>query len=406
MNVVIIGAGQAGAWTARSLRTEVPDAHITLIGDEPHAPYERPPLSKGVLAGHQEAPPCLLSATQAQDLNIDLQLSSLVTRIDRSSRTVWHGAEARLPYSHLVLATGGRARPAVVSGADLPGVHTLRSMQDAVRLREAMRSAQRLLVVGGGWIGLEVAATARRMGLDVLLIEHGPRLCARSVPPAISDVLLQMHRREGVEVQFGTTLLSMAARSDGAGLVAETSTGQAESVDLVVLGMGLVPNVELALACGLDVNDGVVVDVTGRTSDPLIYAVGDVARRPCAWPGAIAGSTSRMESWANAQNEGIALGRTLAGRERTAPELPWFWSDQYDSHLQVLGVPQGSPETILRGSVADGKFCMFEMVDGRFQSMIAVNMPKEIKLAKRWNKQNRWPSASALADTTVALETL
>lgn len=410
MKTVIIGAGQAGAWAARTLRQEDPHADIVLLGQEPHAPYERPPLSKSVMAGTDVAPPCLMSAAQAGEMNIDLRLGVTALAIDRTLRLVRLADEAGCPagtvaYDQLVLATGGRARKPAIPGVGLPGVHTLRSIDDAMRLRQYLRPGRTLLVLGGGWIGLEVAATARRLGLDVVLIEGGSRLCARSVPATISSFLLDLHRREGVDVRLNGSVSAIERAAGQTLLRVHTDQGILHA-DAVVLGVGLEPNVELARSCGLLVADGVVVDAAGRTSDPRIYAVGDVANQPCLWPGGTGLERIRLESWANAQNHGVAVGRALAGREPTLQDLPWFWSDQYGVNLQVMGIHGDMGTEVLRGSVQDSKFCLFRLVEGRVQSAVAVNMPKELKLAKRWAKQGRSPTAEQLSDLGLRLETL
>jgi len=285
----------------------------------------------------------------------------------------------------------------------LPGVHTLRSLDDAVRLRGALRPGRRLLVVGGGWIGLEVAATARLLGLQVCLIEGGSRLCARSVPADISNFLLDLHRRHGVDVQLKGAVTAIEPAADDGALRVRTHRG-VELADVVVFGIGLEPNTELAVACDLQVENGIVVDARGQTSDPAIYAVGDVANQPCGWPGAQA--RLRLESWANAQGQGIAVGAALAGKPPVPRDLPWFWSDQYDVNLQVLGLPSEAGLRVVRGSMRDAKFCVFQIVEGALHSVVAVNMAKELKLAKRWHKQGRCPSIAELQDPDTRLERL
>jgi 3-phenylpropionate/trans-cinnamate dioxygenase ferredoxin reductase subunit len=286
----------------------------------------------------------------------------------------------------------------------VPGVHTLRSLDDAAAIRQELEPGRRLLILGGGWIGLEVAATARRLGVEVMLVESGPRLCARSVPPAISDFLLQLHRREGVDVHLMGSVSKVEPAPDS-GLSVHTHKGT-QLFDAMVLGIGLDPNVDLAVACGLAVDNGVVVDARGQTSDPRIFAVGDVANQPCFWIGAPGGTRIRLESWANAQSQGIALGKVLAGKQDSPRDQPWFWSDQYDVNLQVLGMPSAEGAHVLRGSIEEARFCMFQIVDQRVQSVIAVNMPKELKLAKRWSKQGRCPSLAELQDLTLRLDRL
>lgn len=405
MKTVIIGAGQAGAWVARTLRQHAPEAQIVLVGQEAHPPYERPPLSKEVMSGAQPAPPCLLSIQQAQELDIQLELGVTAVAIERDRRRVLLDHGQPLPYDTLVLATGGRARRPNISGGSLDGVYTLRSLDDASQIRSALRPDRRLLVVGGGWIGLEVAATARRLGLQVTVIENGPRLCARSVPANVSNFLLQLHQRQGVNMQLNGAVTAIDRPNPAGPLQVHTHQGTRQA-DVVVFGIGLEPNIELASACGLLVENGIVVDANGRTSDPSIYAAGDVANQPCSWSTASTKTRVRLESWANAQNRGIALGEVLAGKALAQQDLPWFWSDQYDVNLQVLGIPSEDGTHVLRGSVDEMRFCMFQVVEGRLRSAIAVNMAKELKLAKRWHTQNRCPDISELGDPATRLERL
>jgi 3-phenylpropionate/trans-cinnamate dioxygenase ferredoxin reductase subunit len=402
MRTVIVGAGQSGAWVARTLRELRPEVEIILIGQEASAPYERPPLSKDVLSGTQDAPPSLLSIEQARDLDINMQLGVEVQAINRRQRSLVLSNGVVLTYDKLVLATGGRARLPELAGIDLPAVHTLRTLDDAKRLRNSLRAGRKLLVLGGGWIGLEVAATARRCGLSVTVIEGGSRLCARSVTPDVSAFLLERHVREGVDVQLNGAVTAIS-ETDG-GMLSATTHRDRQAFDLIVVGIGLQPNTALAEACGLEVDNGILVDAHGRTSDPDIYAAGDVTNQPCSWAGAEPGARTRLESWANAQNQGIAVGRALAGIEPGQQDLPWFWSDQYELNLQVLGMPSSDAVTVQRGHNDDGKFCLFQFLDGRLHAVIAVNMPREIKLAKRWMKAGTWPGHLELSDPQFRLD--
>lgn len=405
MKVVIIGAGQAGAWVARTLRDCDAAANIVLVGAERYPPYERPPLSKGVLSGKEQNPPCLLSHEQARESRIELLLDTTVTAIDRASCEVILADNRRLPYDKLVLATGGRARRLNIPGANQDGVFTLRSIDDAVRIRTALSPGQRIAVIGGGWIGLEVAATARRLGLEVIVIENGPRLCARSVPWVISDFLLTLHQAEGVRIEFGSTATAIESRNASGTLRLQTHRGM-EYADVVLIGAGLEPNTELATACGLEVDNGIVTDISGRTSDPRIYAVGDVANRSCNRIDTPTGRV-RLESWANAQNQGIAVGKAVAGLEAPQPELPWFWSDQYDVNLQVLGIPQGTGSLVIRGSPSERRFCLFELgADSRLQAVVAINQARELKLAKRLAKTGRQLQVAQLANPEIRLDQL
>ena len=402
MNVLIIGAGQAGGGVARRLREKNSDCSITLVGDEPWAPYERPPLSKGAItdADIANGPRFILSQEQANSLGVRLLLGTRVTGIDRAAKVVRTGDGGRFPYDKLVLATGGSARRLTVPGGDLPGVCYLRTWDDAVRLRERMKLARSMLVVGGGWIGLELAATARKLGCGVTLVESGPRLCARTVPARVSDFLGRQHASGGVELKLGCDLHGIDASSDGR-LMVRTSQGS-EEVDVVAVGIGLQPNVHLAVDCGLEVSNGIVVDAQGRTSDPDIYATGDVANQPLQ----DAGARIRLESYANATNHAVAVADHILGEPGAGLDIPWFWSDQFDFQLQVLGHPSNDGEWIRRGGDAQTKFCLFQICDGSLQSVISVNMARELKLAKRWMRAKVCPPPQVLGDITVKLEKL
>jgi 3-phenylpropionate/trans-cinnamate dioxygenase ferredoxin reductase subunit len=400
MRVVIVGAGQAGAWVAKSLRENGHEGEIALLGREAFAPYERPPLSKGVLSGAEAHPPVLITPQQCEALRVDFQPNTEVVSIDRASREVRCANGETLAYDRLVLTTGGRPRQLTCAGAELPGVHTLRTIEDSRAIGAQLESGNRLLIVGGGWIGLEIAATARKKRVDVMVVEAGPRLCARSVPPLISSALLKWHASAGVDIRLATTVTSI---EKGAGRsLRAIFPWSAEEFDAIVVGIGLTLDTQLAEACGLEVQDGIVVDQWGRTSDPDIYAAGDVANQPCSW----AGGRLRLESWANAQNQAIAVGKTLAGIETAYDDIPWFWSDQYDKNLQVLGIPLNQLEGIVRGSLDEGSFTVFQIWDGKLRSVIAVNAPRDIKVAKRWLRQGSCPPAAVLMDRSVRLDKL
>lgn len=400
MRVVIVGAGQAGAWVARSLRDSGHEGGITLLGREPSAPYERPPLSKGVLSGAEAHPPVLLTPQQCNAQRVDFRPCTEVVKIDRNKHEVQCADGATFAYDKLVLTTGGQPRQLSCPGADLPGVHTLRTIEDSRAIAKLLQSGKRLLVVGGGWIGLEIAATARSKQVEVVLLEAGARLCARSVPPLISRVLLDWHVKAGVDVRMSTAITSIE-KGRLRPLQTKGSLG-VEEFDAIVVGIGLAVETGLAQAAGLEVRDGIVVDPSGRTSDPDIYAAGDVANQPCSWTE----GRLRLESWANAQNQAIAVGANIAGVMNSYNEIPWFWSDQYDKNLQVLGIPSNQLEGVMRGSVDEGSFTLFQVLNDKLCSVISVNAPRDIKVAKRWFRTGKCPGPSVLADRSVRLDKL
>jgi 3-phenylpropionate/trans-cinnamate dioxygenase ferredoxin reductase subunit len=372
--MVIVGAGQAGAWVARTLRSEGYEGAITLIGEEHAAPYSRPPLSKEILAG---ADPdavqglFLLDAAFARDNAIDLRLGLRGVVIERSARRLLLENGDALPYDTLFIATGSRARlpPWLPEG---PGgrVHVLRTLDDALRLRAQLVGGRRLIVVGGGWIGLEAAAAARGLGLEAIVLEAAPRLCARSVPEAVSAYLLDIHRQAGVEVRLG----AMVAAMDPHGVTAILNDASEVTGDLCLVGIGNIPNVELALDAGLDVGNGIVVDAYGRASDPHIFAVGDVANLPCA----LCRTFVRRESWANAQNQAIAAAKAALGQDAPYRDLPWLWSDQYGRNIQIVGAPERGARHLYR---APGAWLSLD--DAGVIGAVAIDSPRDLRAVRK-----------------------
>ncbi|CEJ19431.1 pyridine nucleotide-disulphide oxidoreductase, classI(partial sequence) protein [Ralstonia solanacearum IPO1609] len=298
--MVIVGAGHVGGRAALALREAGWQGPIALIGEEPHAPYERPPLSKGVLTGAQSAHDCRIGppgiyAAQA----IDTRLHTRVERIDRAARAVVLADGRRLAYARLLLATGGQARALAIPGAQWCGVQPLRTLDDAQCLRERLRPGARVVVIGGGFIGLEVAASARALGCTVCVVEGGPRLLGRAVPAALAERVEALHRWHGVEIRLAATPVALhAAPGADAVCAVELAGGERLPCDTVVVGIGIVPNVALAQAAGLAVDNGIVVDATLRTADAAIYAAGDV----CAFPAVLSGRPTRQETWRNAKD--------------------------------------------------------------------------------------------------------
>jgi len=400
--IVVMGAGQAGAWAARTLRGEGFEGRVVLIGDEAHPPYERPPLSKAVLSG-TAAPESvhLLDEAALKDLSIEWQASTRAVRLDRAGKQVQLSDGSAIHYDKLILCTGGRARELNVPGANLPGVHTLRTIDDALRLGPILRRDARVIVVGGGWIGLEVAATARERGAVVTVIEAMNRLCERSVPEALSAHLHALHAGQGVEVLLGTGVAGFTSdAADGIGV--RLSDGRTLDCDVVVVGIGLVPNDELARAAGLDCEGGVLVDAQCRTSDPHIFAAGDVAVARNSW----AGRSLRLESWQNAQEQGIAAARSALGREVHYDPLPWFWSDQHGTNLQIYGIPLPSHEVVVRGDPTSGSFVFFYLEGERVMAALGGNAARDLRFARRLIERGTRISAKDLADTGVPLSKL
>jgi 3-phenylpropionate/trans-cinnamate dioxygenase ferredoxin reductase subunit len=398
--IVIIGAGQAGGWAAKTLRAEGYAGRIVLIGAERHPAHERPPLSKAVLAG-AAAPETthLFKPDEHAALNLDFRAETRATRIDRTGKRVTLESGESIPYDKLIVTTGGTARRLPIPGGDLPRVHYLRTIDDSAAIRAALGPGKKLAVIGGGWIGLEVAATARKLGTSVTVIEALDRLCARTVPPGISAFLRTRHEREAVEIRLGVGVKAIEDRGRLAILLADGSTVEA---DAVVAGIGLEPDVALAREAGLTVDNGIVVDEQCRTSDPDIFAAGDCVNTPLP----CLGRRVRLESWANAQNQAIVAAKAALGREERYDELPWFWSDQYDVNLQILGLPARWPEPVVRGDPASGSFSHFYLDGERIAAIVSVNAPRDLRAAKKLVQTRKPVSAASLADPAVQLQRL
>ncbi|MEB0112289.1 FAD-dependent oxidoreductase [Variovorax sp. RTB1] len=400
--IVIVGGGQAGGWAAQTLRTKGFAGRIVLVGDEAHRPYERPPLSKAVLSGHAMVESTYLQKPEAfEALQLDWRQNVGVTAIDRRSRTVRLTQGEPISYDKLILCTGGRARSLNIPGANLPGVFMLRSIKDAEKLGAALVADKRLLVIGGGWIGLEVASTARKKGLDVTIVEASERLCERTVPPGVSDYLLRLHTSHGVRVELGAGIARLAPSASGA-LIAMLRDGREVEADVVLISVGLVANDELARAAGLACDGGVSVDSQCRTSDPDIFAAGDVA----VWHSKWAGRHMRLESWQNAQEQGIAAACAVLGMDVDHQPLPWFWSDQFDVNLQIYGMPAPAHQTVLRGNANSNAFVMFFLDHGKVAAALGPNSARDLRFARRLIERGTLVDPALLADVEMPLSKL
>lgn len=400
--IVIVGAGQAGGWTAQTLRKEGFAGRLVLIGDELHTPHERPPLSKAVLAGEAAPESTRLMKPDAFDaLALDWRPGARATRIDRTSKRLEMADGATLNYDKLILCTGGRARLLALAGADAPGVHTLRTIDDALALAPLLKPGGSVVVVGGGWIGLEVAATARKKGADVVVVEAQSRLCERTVPREISEHLLALHRSNGTQIVLGAGVTGLSRDQHGKAVVT-LADGSALACDAIVVGIGLVPNDELARDAGLECDGGVIVDARCRTSDPDILAAGDVAVTPNPW----VGQRVRLESWQNAQDQGIAAARSALGLEVDYQPLPWFWSDQYGMNLQIYGIPKPAHRVVVRGVPGSESFVLFYLDGDVVKAALGPNAARDLRFARRLIEQRKPVDAQRLADASVAMAKL
>ncbi len=396
--LLIVGASLAGAKAAEAARGAGFDGRVVLVGAEPGPPYERPPLSKAVLRG--EAAP---ETTRVHDEGfyeangIELLAGRTVEALDAVRRRARLDDEEEVAFSAAVLATGARPRRLHVPGEDLEGVHHLRTVGDATRLGRAIRHAGRVAVVGGGWIGSEVAASARQMGTDVVLIGSGPALLHRVLGRELGDVFGQLHAEHGVELRLGTEVVDLR----GSGAVEEVvlRDGEVEAADLVVVGVGVSPRTELAEAAGLKVDDGVVVDDHLWTGTPGIYAAGDVAS---AWHPHF-GRHLRSEHWANALNQGLTAGGNAVGGQVPYTGLPYFFSDQYDLGLEYVGYGDPDDEVVVRGSLTDRQFIAFWHRAGVVTAAMNVNVWDVVEDLKAIVTATRAVDPSRLADPAVRL---
>ena len=401
---VIVGGGQAGGRAAEALRAAGFAGRIVLLAEEAHRPYERPPLSKGLLTGEAggeaggEAVFLRPDAYYAEQ-GIEVRAGCRVEAIDRAARRVVLADGTPLAYDGLLLATGSRLRRLPLPGADLAGVHYLRGLDDSRALRAALTQARRLVVVGGGYIGLEVAAAARTCGVAVTVLEAADGLLRRQVAAPLGDWFAQLHAAHGVDIVTGARVAAFEGGDRVTAVACEDGT--AYSADAVVVGVGVVPDTELAEAAGLDVNDGIVVDACGRTADPAIFAAGDVTRHP----NDILGRSLRLESWQNAELQAAAAARTMAGTPTPYAQVPWFWTDQYDVNFQMIGLPDNADQWVWRGDPArDSAFSLFYLAGGRVVGANAVNKGKDIAPARKMIETGARPDPEALADPETSLK--
>lgn len=403
---IIVGAGQAGVQTAEALRTLGHDGAILLLGDEPHGPYHRPPLSKAWLAGEMQEIQLAMRAPEAlARKNIDLRTGSRVTAIDRAQRRLTLADGTTLDYAGLVLATGSTPRPLPVPGGQAAGVCLLRSRDDASTIATCMAQCaehQRpVVVVGGGFIGLEVAATARKKGLAVTVLEAAPRLLGRVLAPRLSEWFAELHRGHGVQLVLDAQVAAIDTGADGAVSGVRMADGTVFPAGLVVVGIGVSANDGLARAAGLDCERGIVVDACGRTADPLVFAAGDCTARRLA-----DGSLLRLESVNNATEQGKSVAAALMGQERPFATTPWFWSDQYDKKLQMAGLSAGADQWVVRGDMAAGPFSVYYFRAGTLVAVDTINAGREHLQARKLMDAGLSPSPEQAADTAFDLGSL
>ncbi len=397
---VIVGTGQAGFEAAASLRAEGYGEPIALVGEEPHLPYQRPPLSKGFVLNTQQLDEVELRPAEFYRAHgIDLRLGERVIHVDRRERRIELASGGSLPFDRVILAVGARNRSLPVDGAELDGVMYLRTLDESREIKDRLSHADHIVVIGGGFIGLELAAVARTLGKDVTVVEAQPRLMPRVVAPVISEFYRELHTSRGVTLLFGTTVIEIVGANGRVRAVA-VAGGRTYPADVVLIGIGVVPNVELAQGSGLKVGNGIVVDDRLATDDPAIFAVGDCADHPNAF----AGNRVRLESVQNACDQARAAARAIAGRPAAYDALPWFWTDQYDVRLQMAGLSQKYDHVVIRGRIDDRKFSVFYFREGRLIAVDSVNRPGDHMLARRLLAARTPVTPAQAADESIDLK--
>jgi len=399
-HVVILGAGHAGGTLAALLRQYGFAGPITMIGEEPIPPYQRPPLSKAWLKGEADADSLALKPLEFyREQAIDFRPGKRALALDRGAKRVRLDDDSEVSYDILVLATGARPIALSLPGAELKGVMFLRTAADAERLKASIGPGKRLAVVGGGYIGLEVAASGRALGAEVVVLEKEARLLARVANPTLSAFFKGYHEARGVTFELGCSVVGFEGR-DGHVTGVRLADGRVVACDAVVVGVGAHPNQEIAAEAGLECARGVVVDLAARTSDPNVFAIGDVTHRPMP----IYDRMFRPESVPSALEQAKQAACAITGRPAPAPEAPWNWSDQYDIKLQIAGLPFDADEVVVRGDPASARFAVFHLKGDQLQSVEAINAPPEFMMGKQLILSRRAVDKQKLADPSVSMK--
>ncbi len=397
---MIVGTGQAGFQTAASLRSEGYADPITLIGEEPHIPYNRPPLSKGFVLGKQDAESIELRPVNFYKTHqINLLCGERVLGISRAEKQIEIASGGSLSYDSLVLAIGARNRMLPIPGADMEGVLYLRSLAEAILIKERLAEAQHVVVIGGGFIGLELAAVARTLGKDVVVVEALPRVMARVVAPIISEFFRELHSSRDVKVLCGATVKEIRA-SGGRVCEVVLGDGSVRPADLVLVGIGVEPSTELASDADLATANGIVVDEYLQTDDKDIYAIGDCAE----YPNVFAGGRVRLESVQNAADQAQCIATTIAGRRTKYNSLPWFWTDQYEIKLQMAGISAGHDRVVTRGNAEARKLSVFYFRNGKLIAVDSINRPVDHMIGRKLIASGARLTPEECADENVDLK--
>jgi 3-phenylpropionate/trans-cinnamate dioxygenase ferredoxin reductase subunit len=401
---VIVGAGECGARAAFALREKGFAGAITLIGTETIAPYERPPLSKETLAV-SHVPKFVATLERYAEAGIELLIGVTVSHIDTAGKSVTMSDGRHILFDRLLLATGAHARP--FPGVSTTGgrIRSLRTHADALALREVMAFGRHIAIIGGGFIGLELAATARKLGAEVTVVEGLPRVLKRGVPEEIADVIAERHRKEGVVIRCGVAIAALEEDDNEARIL--LGSGEAITADVICVGIGALPNIALAQAAGLTIDNGIAVNDRLETSAPDLYAAGDCCSFPLTLYG---GRRVRLESWRNAQEQGTLAAANMLGANEPISAVPWFWSDQYDLTLQIAGLADGAT-SMLRRDLADGAFLLFHLDDtGRLLAASGIGrgnvVARDIRLAEMLIAARAHPDPTALTSSDIKLKSL
>jgi 3-phenylpropionate/trans-cinnamate dioxygenase ferredoxin reductase component len=405
--IVVVGGGQAGGRLTQILGASSRDFQVTLVCQEPHPPYERPPLTKGVLTGKTTREHCLIWRKEDDAWrNVELWLGVSADAINRDSKSVHLSDGAKLDYDSLVLATGSSVRRFSVEGDALKGVHYLRNIDDSLAIAERFARSKHLVVVGGGFIGLEIAASARAQGIDTTLIEASDRLLARVVPSMVAEQLAERHRAEGVRARMGAMVERFVSGPRGALAAVQLSTGEVLPCDLAVIGVGVKANSALAARAGLTVDVGVCVDASLRTNDPSIFACGDVAT---FWH-PLFNQHVRVEAWQNAEDHARVIAKVIMGEKAACDTVPWFWSDQYDLSLQIAGLPSLGASMAAR-VMDDGAVILFHLTpSGKIVGATglgrAESIGRDVRLAQILIANRAHPDPALLRDPAAGLKSI
>jgi 3-phenylpropionate/trans-cinnamate dioxygenase ferredoxin reductase subunit len=401
MTHIIVGAGQAGGWAAIAMRQAGYEGRILLVGDESWRPYERPPLSKAVLTDEPEPPVAYFHAAERyKELGIRLLLGRSVAQLDPADHCIRLSDGQRLDYDRVLIATGGRARHLPIPGGEK--AHYLRTIEDARLIRKKLATAPRVVCIGAGVIGLEIASSASKRGAKVTVLEALPRAMGRSVSPEGAQFIERLHRHAGVMLHFGVIVDAIENASD-ATLRVSCRGGMEFTGDMVIAGVGMQRNLAMAEHAGLNLEDGIVVDEFGRASEPDVYAAGDIA----AFHHPLFNRRLRLESWRHAQNHGIAVGKAMCGDASPFDDIPWFWTDQHGVNLQVAGQPADAVRTVVRANAPPSVFTAIHLAeDGSVIGLTAANNPGVIRAGQALIKARCPVDPDALTDPDVPLQRL